>query len=367
MQREIDELNNEEPVDIKNTKRDFNLKQASDEENNKTFNNVISYIGEFLSHLEGGLIRQEGREVELSNGNIMVLFKLGRFFVLTPQKDVLKATGLSIRTKQKFDDNKFQELYDDIIKMTNTGYDKNIILKWNKWDRKNEYCDKVANATWEDVEKMKTQGREYSTESEQKFFKDLISKGLISEDTNIAEWAKLDENKFPKEEIGEGMYNGSAVQRLKWTEVEDGRTAIEESIVEEINVTYEILPNQRTINGEQYGYMVNRIANDYQYEEGILGRFGEDVGICCGIAMYSAIGLPPDGKCNGDIKYVKHLAEMDFRNLENDIDNVFIKRFMKNESIEFDNGSKMNLENGEDKMRGFSSDLLHKGEADEQI
>jgi len=40
----------------------------------------------------------------------------------------------------------------------------------------------------------------------------LVKMGLISEDTNIAELAKLDESKFPKEEIGDGMYNDSAVQ-----------------------------------------------------------------------------------------------------------------------------------------------------------
>jgi hypothetical protein len=140
---------------------------------------------------------------------------------------------------------------------------------------------------------------------------------------------KLNSDNYPTFEIGEGIINDKAVQRLKWTIVEDERTAVEESIVEKIDVTYEILPNQREVNGKQNGYMVNRIANDYQYEDGILGCFDKDVGICCGIGTYSAIGLPPNARCNGELEYVKSLAEMDFRNLEKGIDNLFVDKFKR--------------------------------------
>lgn len=145
--------------------------------------------------------------------------------------------------------------------------------------------------------------------------------------SDLAQAAQLDESKFPNEEIGVGMYNERAVQRLKWTIVDNERTAIEESVVKEINITYEILPNQRETNGKQDGYILNRIANDYQYADGILGLFEDSVGICCGISSYSAIGLPPNGKCNGDIEYIKYMAETDLRNLEKGIDNVFVDKF----------------------------------------
>ena len=56
-------------------------------------------------------------------------------------------------------------------------------------------------------------GHPYTTESEQKFFKDLISKGLISEETNKADFARLNPDNYPTFEIGEGIINSEAIMK----------------------------------------------------------------------------------------------------------------------------------------------------------
>jgi len=118
---------------------------------------------------------------------------------------------------------------------------------------------------------------------------------------------------------------------LKWSKVgdKDGRAAVEEFISDEMKVQYEILPNQQRTDQAPNGFMAYRISLDYECEDGILGCFKDEVGICCGISMFSAMGLPPDGKCNGNIEYVKKIAEIDLSNLRNGQDNLFVTEFKK--------------------------------------
>ena len=116
---------------------------------------------------------------------------------------------------------------------------------------------------------------------------------------------------------------------IKWGQVKGDRSAVEEGVTDDTNVMYEILPNQQRIDQDANGFMVYRISDSYKFEDGILGYFGGEVGVCCGLAMFSAMGLPPNGKCNGNIEYVKKLAERDFHNLINGNDNVFVKEMRK--------------------------------------
>lgn len=116
---------------------------------------------------------------------------------------------------------------------------------------------------------------------------------------------------------------------IKWNRVEGDRSAIEEGVTNDTNVMYEILPNQQRIDRDANGFVVYRISDTYKFEDGILGYFDGEVGVCCGLAIFSAMGLPPNGKCNGDIEYVKKLAERDFHNLMDGKDNVFVKEIKK--------------------------------------
>ena len=125
------------------------------------------------------------------------------------------------------------------------------------------------------------------------------------------------------------------MNELKWEKIEDNDgSAIENCIVCQLNILYEISPNQRLVGDTIKDYIVSRYAIEdsgiiSNWNDGILGRWENDVGICCGNAMFCAMGLPPNGQCNGDLEYVKLLAEKDLENLKNGVDNVFVRNFMK--------------------------------------
>ena len=127
------------------------------------------------------------------------------------------------------------------------------------------------------------------------------------------------------------------IKIIKWSAIYSAppTTVVEEGVInDDIDIVYEILPNQQRVDQIQNGFMVNgfmvnRISPNYTYEEGILGDFEGEVGICCGIVMYSAMGLPSKSKCNGDIEYVKLLAEVDIRNLKEGKNNLFIDKLKK--------------------------------------
>ena len=119
--------------------------------------------------------------------------------------------------------------------------------------------------------------------------------------------------------------------KLEWIAVmeEEERSAIEVARVDELQLEYEILPNAQTSLQEVKDFMVNRTSLDYKYENGIIGKFENEIGVCCGISRFCANGLPPNGKCNGNMNYIKCLAEMDLKNLEKGIDNLFVHKFLK--------------------------------------
>jgi len=119
---------------------------------------------------------------------------------------------------------------------------------------------------------------------------------------------------------------------LKWIKVTDkDASIIEEATNEELQLTYEILPAQQRTDEKWNGYMVNRCSLDYKFEDGILGEYKGEVGICCGISIFCAIGLPPNTG-NGNLDYVKELAERDLNNLKNGKNYVFVDKFTKKEN-----------------------------------
>ena len=120
---------------------------------------------------------------------------------------------------------------------------------------------------------------------------------------------------------------------MKWTKIKDGdRSAIYEAKIKELNLTYEILPNAQRIDQKADGFILNRISEDYKFEDGIIGKFKGKIGICCGISLFCAIGLPPKTSaiCAFDnLEELKELAELDFKNLKDGQDNVFVQELMK--------------------------------------
>ena len=93
-------------------------------------------------------------------------------------------------------------------------------------------------------------------------------------------------------------------------------------IIEELDVQYNIIENNDD-------FIVYRCSNANVFQDGILGTYKGSVGVCVCIAVFNAIGLPPNSHCSGNIDYVKDLAEKDLINLRDGYDNVFITEFYK--------------------------------------
>jgi len=120
---------------------------------------------------------------------------------------------------------------------------------------------------------------------------------------------------------------------MKWVKCKDeDRSAVEILTVneEELRLEYEILPaKQRIDQDDNIDFMANRISLDYQFSDGILGEFNGEIGVCCGIAMFSAIGLPLCS-CSGSIDKVKHFVDRDVHNLRSGKDNLFVNKLTRN-------------------------------------
>ena len=118
---------------------------------------------------------------------------------------------------------------------------------------------------------------------------------------------------------------------MKWIKCEDEeRSAIEIATINEdgLNIEYEVLPAQQRTDQRGNDLMVNRTSLDYKFNDGILGELEGDIGVCCGISRFNAIGLPPCS-CKGDVDMVKRLAEVDIDNLREEKDICFVDKFTK--------------------------------------
>lgn len=93
-------------------------------------------------------------------------------------------------------------------------------------------------------------------------------------------------------------------------------------VIEDLNVIYQIIENCNE-------FVVLRASDSSTTQTGILGVYGEIIGVCVCLNVWNAIGLPPKSHCSGNIDYVKNLAEKDLINLRNGCDNVFITEFYK--------------------------------------